>query len=84
MESAADMRFRGGSKVYPIVQIIGEEIKKPYFETKSWISYIRVGASTSPASRASIIHLFSDIRTKVETEKLAISAEFLKEMIMCC
>lgn len=72
-----------GRKVYPVVQITGEDTKKPYMQKGSGICYVRIGASTTPASRTNIIHLFSDIRTKVENvEKLAISADFLKEMVM--
>ncbi len=70
-------------KVFLVVQIKGEDFKKPYVQKGTGICYIRIGASTTPASRTNIIHLFSDIRAKIEkVEKLAISADFLKEMIM--
>jgi hypothetical protein len=72
-----------GERVFPVVQITGEDSRKPYFQRSSGICYVRIGASTAPASRTNVINLFSDIRSKIENlEKLAISADFLKEMIM--
>jgi Putative DNA-binding domain len=69
--------------LFPVVQITGEESKKPYFHRSSGKCYVRIGASTVPANRTNIINLFSNIRTKVENlERLSISADFLKEMIM--
>src|SRR5919106_6685378 len=69
-------------RVFLVVQITGEDIKKPYMLGGSGICYVRIGAATVPASRTSIIHLFSDIGTKIKNlERLSISADFLKEMI---
>jgi hypothetical protein len=69
--------------VYPIIKIEGENSKKPYFQKGTGTCFVRIGSSSVPASRATILHLFSDIIRRIENvEKLKASAEFLKEMIM--
>jgi predicted HTH transcriptional regulator len=75
--------LNGNRLVYPIIKIEGENSKKPYFQKGTGICFVRIGSSSVPASRTTILNLFSDIMRKIENvEKLKASAEFLNEMIM--
>jgi len=69
-------------KVYPIVQINGQNSNKPYFERGTGICHVRIGAATSPASRTTVLNLFSDVGRRIENVKrLSVSAALLQEMI---
>ena len=42
-------------RLYPILKIEGEEVHRPYFIKNGGQCFVRVGASSSPASRATIL-----------------------------
>jgi hypothetical protein len=68
------------NQIYPILKIVGEEAERPYFVKTSGKCFIRVGASTSPASRTTVLNLFSNLITKrTDIERLRVCAIFLKE-----
>ena len=70
-------------RLYPILKIEAEEVHRPYFIKNGGQCFVRVGASSSPASRATILYLFSDLITKRNNvERLRSSAGFLKEELM--
>lgn len=70
-------------QLYPILKIEGEAVHSPYFIKNGGQYFVRVDASSSPASRATILYLFSDLVTKRNNvERLRSSAGFLKEGLM--
>jgi Putative DNA-binding domain len=69
--------------LYPVLKIEGEEIHRPYFIKNGGQCFVRIGASSSPASRTTVLYLFSDLITKRNNvERLRSSAGFLKEELM--
>jgi Putative DNA-binding domain len=73
------------NRLYPVLKIEGDEVQRPYLVKKKDgpQCLVRIGASSSPASRATILYLFSDLITKRNNvERLRSSAGFLKEELI--
>jgi hypothetical protein len=64
--------------------IEGEEVHKPYFvKVEGRQCMVRIGSSSRPASRTTVLHLFSNIIAKRNNvERLRSSAGFLREALM--
>jgi hypothetical protein len=59
--------------LFPVLEIKGEEVDRPYFVK---------GSSTSPASRTTVLNLFSNmIAKRTDVERLRSAAGFLKEAL---
>jgi Putative DNA-binding domain len=71
-------------RLYPILGIAGKEDQRPYFVKKADSQcFVRIGASTTPASRTTVLHLFSNIIAKRNNvERLRSSAGFFREALM--
>jgi len=44
------------NRLYPVLNIEGKDVKKPYSQF-----FIRIGASTTPASRTTVLNLYSNL-----------------------
>jgi hypothetical protein len=54
------------NRLYPVLKIEGDEVQRPYLVKKKGPQcLVRIGASSSPASRATILYLFSDLLQSV-------------------
>jgi hypothetical protein len=68
---------------YPLLKISSEEIDKPYFVKDKGICYVRVNSSSKPASRNTILTLFSNtIKKRNDIEKLKTGIKILIEQIL--
>ncbi len=73
------------NRLYPVLKIEGDEDQRPYLVKKKDgpQCLVRIGASTSPASRATVLYLFSDLIAKRNNvDRLRSSAGFFKEELM--
>jgi hypothetical protein len=69
-------------RLYPVLKIEGEEIQRPYFVKNGGQCFVRIGASSSPASRTTVLYLLSDIIAKRNNvERLRSSGGFLREAL---
>lgn len=67
-------------KFYVVINIQNNEIKKPYFIKEKGVCYVRIGSTSTPASRDTILRLFSDTRKILEDlQNLKSSIIILKE-----
>ena len=63
-----------GSKYYIVIEVRPEEIRKPYFVRDSCVCYVRIGSSSEPASRSTVINLFSSLQQRIrEVERLRVA-----------
>jgi hypothetical protein len=70
-----------GNFFYPVLKIISDEIKKPFFARKK--CYVRVNSQSLPASRTTVMNLFNNlIQKKNDIEKLKTSIKILIEQIL--
>jgi len=68
--------------VYPVLKIEGRDIHRPYFVRGSGQCFVRIGSSTTPASRTTVLNLFSNtIAKRTEVQRLRTAAGFLKEAL---
>jgi hypothetical protein len=68
-------------RLFPVLKIEGE-VNRPYFVKGSGQCYVRIGASTHPASRTTVLYLLSNIIAKrTDVERLRSAAGFLKEAL---
>jgi hypothetical protein len=70
-------------RLYPVLGIEGEEVHRPYFvKVEGRQCMVRIGSSSMPASRTTVLHLFSNIIAKRNNvERLRSSAGFLREAL---
>jgi hypothetical protein len=69
-------------RLFPVLKIEGEEVHRPYFVKGKGQCYVRIGASTTPASRTTVLSLFSNMNAKrTDIERLSSAAGFLKEAL---
>ena len=67
------------NKLYPVLEIEGQEIHRPYFVRNSGQCFVRIGSSTTPASRTTVLNLFNNtIAKRTEVQLLRTTAGFLK------
>ena len=68
------------NQLYPVLKIEGEDIHRPYFVKGSGQCFVRIGASISPASRITVLNLFTNIVAKrTDVERLRSSAARFSE-----
>ena len=69
-----------GNKFFVILYIKNNSLNKPYFVKNSGRCFIRISNSSKPASRSTILNLFSSVIKNVESVKQLIEMiDFLKE-----
>jgi hypothetical protein len=70
-------------RLYPVLGVEGEEVHKPYFvKVEGRQCMVRIGSSSMPASRTTVLYLFSNIIAKRNNvERLHSSAGFLREAL---
>lgn len=69
-----------GQTFYVVLQILGENINKPYFVRDIWQCYMRVGNSSRPASRAIVLNLLSNfLERRNNVQRLRVVTNFVKE-----
>ncbi len=67
-------------KFFVVIKIENNKFNKPYFIKEKGICYVRIGSSSTPASRNTIIELFSDVNKQIQDlENLKASILLLKE-----
>ena len=72
-----------GDKFYTVIKSANEISKKPYFIKDKGQCYVRIGNSSRPASRSTILNLFStSIEQRNNIEKLRVACALLKESLM--
>lgn len=72
-----------GEKFYTIIEIKNETSKKPYFIKDKGQCYVRIENSTRPASRSTVIRLFSaSLEQRSSIEKLRVASGLVKESLM--
>jgi hypothetical protein len=72
-----------GKRFYPLIKINSVTDHKPYFNKNRGQCYVRIGNSSRPASRTTVLNLFSDYREKkVLVEGLRVAAVFAKESLI--
>jgi hypothetical protein len=70
-------------RLYPVLKIEGKELQRPYFLKNGGVCFVRIGASSSPASRTVVLHLFNDVIGKRNNvSRLRSAASFLREALM--
>lgn len=71
------------NKFYVILSIVSTDLKKPYFTRNGCQCFVRIGSSSEPASRSTIINLFSNLnKKKTEVEKLRVAIKLVKESLL--
>ena len=74
---------RDHDSIYPVLTIVGKDIRKPYGVRGSGQFFIRIGAATVPASRTVVLNLFSNLQEKQNIlRRFLICVGMLKESIM--
>lgn len=69
-----------GEKFFTVIQIEYNKFKKPYMLKEKGSCFVRIGGSTTPASRSTIIELSGDVRNFVQDlENLKASLIILRE-----
>lgn len=72
-----------GDRFYTILKIILEDFEKPFFIRERAQCYVRIGSSTRPASRNTIIRLFANMNRRLDDiENLRITTVLLRESFM--
>jgi hypothetical protein len=72
-----------GKTFYALIKINPVSIHKPYFTKNREQCYVRIGNSSRPASRTTILNLFSDYRERtISVQELKIAATFAKESLI--
>lgn len=72
-----------GNKFYTILKIENTISNKPYFVKDRGQCYIRIGNSSRPASRSTILNLFStSVEQRNNIEKLRVASRAVKESLM--
>lgn len=72
-----------GKKFYTILKIENTISKKPYFIKDKGQCYVRIGNSSRPASRSTILNLFSNsVEQRNNIEKLRVASAVTKETLM--
>jgi len=67
-------------KFFVVIEIENNEFNKPYFIKEKGICYVRIGSSSTPASRNVILNLFSSsVEQQKQVESLRIASEITKE-----
>jgi len=69
-------------KLYPIIQTHEESSKKPFFVRNTGVCHIRIGNSTRPAPRDTIMKLFSSLDLKKEIKYLRASVLMVKDSLV--
>lgn len=70
-------------KFYVVLSIVSTELKKPYFTRNGCQCFVRIGSSSEPASRSTIINLFSNLnQKKAEVEKLRVVVKLVRESLL--
>lgn len=72
-----------GEKFYTVIEIKNEISKKPYFIKDKGQCYVRIENSTRPASRSTIVRLFSaSLEQRSSIEKLRVASGLVKEALI--
>ena len=72
-----------GDKFYSILKVWSEDFEKPFFVKERGQCYVRVGSSTKPAIRSTILKLFSNLnRRRADVENLRVTTILLRESFM--
>ncbi|NOJ27124.1 MAG: hypothetical protein DA330_03840 [Nitrososphaera sp.] len=75
--------IREDDKFYVVLSIASTELKKPYFTRNGCQCFVRIGSSSEPASRSTIINLFSNLnQRKAEVEKLRVAIKLVRESLL--
>jgi hypothetical protein len=71
------------SKFYSVLKIEGKDIEKPYFVKGKGQCYVRAGPTSTPASRTTVLNLYSNLKQKQNNlERFYMCVNLLKESIM--
>ncbi len=72
-----------GKKFCTVLKVEHEIIRKPYFVKGSGQCYVRIGNSSRPASRSTVLNLFTNItERRSSVERLRVTSILLKESLL--